>query len=657
METLRNLFRRREPEPERVITTPQMYDGAEMRFDETNIPEEDRKSTIGREEIAKARALMRKYKDAKANLERRITDNERWYQLQHWDSLSDKQPGEPNTSSAWLFNSIANKHADAMDNFPEPIVLPREESDEHVAKTLTDILPVVMEQNDFEKVYSDAWWQKLKTGTAVYKVTWDNSKQNGLGDIAITNVDLLNLFWQPGIKDIQRSQNIFHVELVDNNILEAMYPQLRNQLGQGGFQIAEYVTEDYIDTTDKTIVVDWYYKRSIDGKDIVHYCKFVGDEVLFASENDPEMRERGYYDHGEYPFVFDVLFPEPGMPVGFGYVDVCKNPQLYIDKLDDAILKNAVMSARPRFFYRADGSINQETFADYRNDFVPFSGGGSPQDSIMQITVPQLPGIALTVRQQKIDELKETSGNRDFSQGATTSGVTAASAIAALQEAGNKLSRDMLKTSYRCYAEINTMIVELMRQFYTEQRYFRITGEDGAYRFEEFDNRMLQPMPTPQLFSEELAYRLPVFDIRIKAQKSSPFSTAAQNERAKELYSMGFFNPQLADQALTCLDMMQFEGIEKVREKISQNGTLLQQIQMMQQQMLQMAQIIDAQNPGYNMAQSMAQQFAIDGQTAMPNAKPQGEMEVNGLADAIGRESARTPGGARAAAARSATPR
>ena len=657
METLRNLFRRREPEPERVITTPQLYDGAEVRFDETNIPEEDRKATIGREEVAKARALMRKYKDAKANLERRITENERWYQLQHWDSLSDKQPGEPNTSSAWLFNSIANKHADAMDNFPEPIVLPREESDEHVAKTLTDILPVVMEQNDFEEVYSDAWWQKLKTGTAVYKVTWDNSKQNGLGDIAITNVDLLNLFWQPGIKDIQRSQNVFHVELVDNNILEAMYPQLRNQLGQGGFQIAEYVTEDYIDTTDKTIVVDWYYKRSINGKDIVHYCKFVGDEVLFASENDPEMRERGYYDHGEYPFVFDVLFPEPGMPVGFGYVDVCKNPQLYIDKLDDAILKNAVMSARPRFFYRADGSINQETFADYKNDFVPFSGGGSPQDSIMQITVPQLPGIALTVRQQKIDELKETSGNRDFSQGATNSGVTAASAIAALQEAGNKLSRDMLKTSYRCYAEINTMIVELMRQFYTEQRYFRITGEDGAYRFEEFDNRMLQPLPTPQLFSEELAYRLPVFDIRIKAQKSSPFSTAAQNERAKELYSMGFFNPQLADQALACLDMMQFEGIEKVREKISQNGTLLQQIQMMQQQMLQMAQIIDAQNPGYNMAQSMAQQFAIDGQTAMPNAKPQGEMEVNGLADAIGRESARTPGGARAAAARSATPR
>lgn len=649
METLRNLFRRREPETE--VMLPETYDGREMRFDEQHIIDET-PDKIGREEIAKARAIMRKYKDAKTNLERRITNNERWYQMQHWDSLRDKQPGEPDTSSAWLFNSLANKHADSMDNYPEPIVLPREESDERVAKTLTDILPVVMEQNDFEKVYSDAWWQKLKTGTAVYKVTWDNSKQNGLGDVSITNVDLLNLFWQPGIKDIQKSQNIFHVELVDNNLLEANYPRLKDQLGQGGFQIAEYVTEDYIDTSDKSIVVDWYYKRSVNNKEIVHYCKFVGDEVLYASENDPALSERGYYDHGQYPFKFDVLFPEPGMPVGFGYVDVCKNPQLYIDKLDDAILKNAVMSARPRFFFRADGSINQEVFADYRNDFVPFSGGGSPQDSIMQITVPQLPSIALNVRQQKIDELKETSGNRDFAQGSTTAGVTAASAISALIEAGNKLSRDMLKTSYRCYAEICTMVVELMRQFYTEQRYFRITGDDGAYTFEEFDNRMLQPAPVPQTFSDELSYRLPVFDFRVKAQKSSPFATAAQNERAKEMYSMGFFNPQMADQALACLDMMDFEGIEKVREKISQNGTLLQQLQMMQQQMLQMAQIIDSQNPGYNMAESMAQQFALDNGETPAQAAKAGNAEA-ALDDTLNQTSARTPGGARNAVARS----
>ena len=69
---------------------------------------------------------------------------------------------------------------------------------------------------------------------------------------------------------------------------------------------------------------------------------------------------------------------------------------------------------------------------------------------LRQIDPPQLSNYVIEMRNAKIEELKETSGNRDFSQGSTTSGVTAASAIAALQEAGSKLSRDMIKGSYIC---------------------------------------------------------------------------------------------------------------------------------------------------------------------------------------------------------------
>jgi len=79
-----------------------------------------------------------------------------------------------------------------------------------------------------------------------------------------------------------------------------------------------------------------------------------------------------------------------------------------------------------------------------------------------------------------IEELKETRGNRDFSQGGTTSGVTATSAIAALQEAGSKLSRDMIKGSYHAFTQIACLVIRLIRQFYDEPRAFRILGEQGA---------------------------------------------------------------------------------------------------------------------------------------------------------------------------------
>jgi hypothetical protein len=83
---------------------------------------------IGKEEVQKASQTLREYRQGKANLERRIVDNEQWYKLRHWECMRDKKQ-EVQPTSAWLFNCIANKHADAMDNYPSPNVLPREEGD------------------------------------------------------------------------------------------------------------------------------------------------------------------------------------------------------------------------------------------------------------------------------------------------------------------------------------------------------------------------------------------------------------------------------------------------------------------------------------------------------------------------------------------------
>lgn len=141
---------------------------------------------IGKEQVLKAGKLLQDYKSGKANLEARIVENERWGKLRHWEviRLRSRARREAEPASAWLFNSLNNKHADAMDNFPDPNVLPREAGDEQDAKQLASIVPVVMERNDFEETYSNAWWYKLKQGCAA-KVFWDSTKNNGLGDVSI----------------------------------------------------------------------------------------------------------------------------------------------------------------------------------------------------------------------------------------------------------------------------------------------------------------------------------------------------------------------------------------------------------------------------------------------------------------------------------------
>lgn len=531
------------------------------------------KNAIDTTALALARATLSRYKEGKANLERRVIENEQWYKLRHWECMrrGSKQQVEP--TSGWLFNAIANKHADAMDNFPSPSVLPREAGDQNQARILSAILPVILEQNDFEEIYDRVTDAKLKAGTGIYGVFWDPGKLGGLGDIAISQVDLVNLFWESGITDIQQSKNVFHVQLMDNDELMARYPQLSGKLS--GIPAEEmgsrYLYDDRVDTSGKSAVVDWYYRKTQGGHTVLHYCKFVGDTVLFATENEPEYRDRGWYDHGKYPFVFDPLYRTPGTPCGFGFIDIAKSAQEYIDRGNQAILQNLLANARPRHFIRTDGAVNEAEYADYTRDFVHVEGSLGAE-SIQPIQGKSLNDIYVTVINNKIQELKEVTGNRDFSTGGTNSGVTAASAIAAMQEAGSKLSRDSNKASYRAFRKVCLLVIELIRQFYDLPRTFRIVGSDGGAEFISFTNAALKPQNQGTALGVDMGMRSPQFDLQVAAEKQNPYSKLSQNEMALQFYAAGFFDPRLADQALVALDMMDFDRKETVMAHVAESG-------------------------------------------------------------------------------------
>jgi len=556
----------------------------------------DDTKTITDKDVAKALQLIQKYKDGKKNLEQRIVDDELWWELRHWEAIKNTSSASgkemPNVTSAWLFNALLNKHADAMDNMPEPIVLPREESDKESAKILSDVLPVIMEYNGFDDTYSDNWWEKLKHGTACYGVFWDNEKENGLGDIDIKRIDLLNIFWEPGITDIQKSKNIFTVELIDKDDLTKAYPEL-NISGGETVDVKKYLYDDTVDTTNKAILVDWYYKTKIGGRTIVNYAKFCGNTLLYASENDPNYRETGYYEHGLYPFVFDVMFPEKGTPVGFGYVAICKEPQLYIDKLSSNILENAMMNTKKRFFASTSTNINKEQFLNWNEPIVEVEGELSDV-RLQEIVCQPLSSVYLNVVNMKIEEMKDTAGNRDVNSGGTGAGVTSGAAIAALQEAGNKTSRDIISSAYRCYQKINMLVIELIRQFYDESRTYRIVSPNGSeYQFVDVSNANIKDQVIGQDAQGIELVRKPIFDLKIKAQKKNPFSRMEENERAKELFQLGFFNPELAEQALSALEMMNFEGIEEVKNRISQGQTLMSMVKQLQAENQALKQTLD----------------------------------------------------------------
>lgn len=584
-------------------------------------------NNVTNEKVQEAYNILLKYREKKQAYDEKIADNEEFWKMNHWDVMESgkEDDGRIKPKSAWLFNTIINKHADAMDNYPQPNILPRARDDEDAAKTLSQIIPVILEQNNYEQTYSDCAWYKVKNGASVTGVFWNNDKLNGLGDIDIKKVDIMNLYWKPGINDIQDSPNVFYITMMDNDEITLRYPEIKpgtnllplNPAGQ--YRDGEDATQ-----AEQSAIIDWYYKRRVSGHDengipyvktYLHYCKFCNGQIIYASENDPNFVDRGFYDHQKYPFVFDVLFPVERSIVGMGYIDIIKDDQLYVDKMQQAVLENTVEGATARYAVNSKASINEEEFNDLSKRIVHFDGSLG-EDAFRQIVTSPLSGIYETVLMNKISEMKDVSGNTAASQGQTSS-VTSASGIASLQEAAGKLPRDSNKASYRSFKLIVDLVIELIRQFYDEPRTFRITRENGRNDYVTFSNESIKPQEQGTAFGFELGSRVPILDIDVKPQKKSQYTVEAQNQTALNLYSQGFFAPANADAALTVLDMMDFDGIEKVRDNISRNRTLLQLVQQYQAMIMQLAPIVD-EVKGTNITEQIMQQANQSGYAPQP---------------------------------------
>ena len=570
---IKNLFRRRDPEEE--VSAPRGLSG-----DATPA-----KTVIDALAVKKANELLEKYKAGKAKLEARIIENEQRWKLKGWEHIAkNTNVNDRPESTAVLWNCIASKHADFMDGYPSPNIIPRMADDEEEAKQLSYVVPCVLEHSKYRQVYNQTSLEKLKQGCGVTGVFWDQTQHNGLGDIVYKAIDPLMLFWEPGKTELQESANVFLLDLVDNEVLKGRYPELLNDKLLGREKsVSRYIYDDSIDTSGMSCVVDWYYKKQLGNTTVLHFAKFVGETLLYSTENSglPYL-----YAHGRYPFVPDTLYPIKGSWFGYGFYDIGKGEQNTIDLMSQAIVKNTIIGAKPRYFVRDGCGVNENEFSDLSHDIVHYE---TSTDGIEPIAYTPIQGNYLSFLDSKIALLKEVTGNRDVNNGGAVSGVTAASGIAALQESGSKLSRDAIAGTYDAYEDIIYLTIELIREKYDMPRYFRILGETGQPKYIEYTNKGLKDVQQTIASGQNMGVRRPEFDIIVTAEKASPYKKLERNELMIQLYNMGILMPQNAPAALQLLALMDFEGKERIVSKVSENGTLYDRLLKYQQIALELA--------------------------------------------------------------------
>lgn len=493
---------------------------------------------VGKGLIADALEAYKTYKADREPLISRIRDNENFYRSSY-EKLFNGINSEMACDTPLIFSAIENCRADAIDNYPVANIIEREPEGSRVAELLHKVVEAQLEIADFKTVYKENVRNKLKYGTAIYGIFYDAQS----GNIDLRAIDILDIYVDMHIPDIEDSRFIFINAAVENEILAERYPDF-SDLFTGDAQV-ETLGDTY-SLDDRTVITDCYYKLP-DGR--VHMMKLCDDVVIEATE-DMEGYENGLYSHGRYPVIFDVMYPSDNCPFGFGMIDIGKTTQVEINKLDNAITENIMCAAKPRYLAKRNGGISEEEFCDYHKSIVHYEGD---TDSIRAISHNSITESFLTHRETKKEELKEILANRDFQQGGTAGGVTAASAIETLRQAGEKRSRAIISDTYDTYKDIVYMVIELMRQFFVSPRMYRVCDSLGKKSFAEFSRDMM--------FSSERPLE---FDIDVTIQRENPYSRESINKTVMELWQAGLFTGDNVNAAIIAIKNMQFDGKEKL---------------------------------------------------------------------------------------------
>lgn len=480
-----------------------------------------------------------------------------------------------------LKSTFNNCVADQMQNMPEPKLIPETPELNDVAMDLQDAVRyVVYNVNKYNVIHRRRTEDLYATGTAITQVTWDETMCQGKGDIAIIRWPVEAFLWDPQAENIQDARAVMKVSWHPLSWFRAHYPDAaayvaaedgaHNQVGLS--DIGQMRAND--DEGRAALLEYWYREYDASKKRYSINVAYCAGGALLAEQKD-------VFAHGRYPFVVDVHSTIEGTPVGDGMVAELVPMMRYINRYARYIDTNLRMSSKGRMFTRKNSGIDRQALADWSNDIIEGDRVERGVDWDWMQHAP-LNGMVVNQMLQFQNDLKQDSGANQFTRGETTAGVTSGKAIAALQEAGGKITSLRTETLNAGFQEIVEQILWLMSEFYTDERVKLITGRDGV-------NREVA-MSAKRFFGGKRtkgSIPPPPYMVQVEIDRRNPVLVEAQNEMYMQAYTMAAQAQQFFPLS-SLFELMNIDGKDRLMPVILENENHQKQMQQLQQQNAQM---------------------------------------------------------------------
>lgn len=427
---------------------------------------------------------------------------------------------------------------------PNAYVVPQsiENRDLFAAQAGEAVWDYIWRNYNFEEELELAVFWQVVTGTGYIKQFWDASKIDKFnqvpGDLSIFAETPFHLYVpdlmlprmedQPFIIHAQTRnkkwlERTFGVEISLDKSLQ-VDSTLQSVLGVGHQQDKTNVL------TLEVMAKPGYFDELPEGG----MFTIAGDMIVQGYEGWP-------FEHGEYPFS-----KLDGIPSGKFYAASVLEDliplQRELNRTRSQIVEAKNKMGKPQLMAQ-EGSINPRRITSEPGLTILYKMGFQPPTPL---PLQDLPAYISQELDRIYTDMADISGQHEVSQGSVPPGVSAATAIAYLQEQDETILSNSSRSIERAIEKTARQCLSMVVQYWDDERKIKTVGLDGSFDIQALSSSDLRGGT----------------DIRVEGGSALPQSKAARQAFIMDLMNNGFIEPQEG------LEILDLGGLNKLYEKI-----------------------------------------------------------------------------------------
>ena len=495
-------------------------------------------------------------------------DHERMRVSRQIHELHDPEAGTNEPQLPVLLSTILSKIADQMDNMPEAMLTPEVPQMQQYAEDATDMVRWIFDRNYFDGIYQRLVEDYYVAGCCILQIHWDEDMDDGAGNVRLMRVPPEYVTWDPGARDLQECRAVFKTAWHSRGWYAEHYPDAGRYVSEDSYDDPDRRTDTPRDGSVMLLEAWWREYDAAQDKYRIHVTHMAGRALLYDSREDfPD----GLYAHGRYPFEMatyrDATDTISGRSCIEDFVALNRAANRNAKYIDWATR----FAARPKLILGQGLELRDETEITRADKQIVHVDGMVSNSNLTWMPLPQLPPAAYQMQQWYLDAIKQESGQNQFSRGEGGLGVTAASAIQSLQEAGAKSSRMESQRLSDMYRRAVEQVLWLIGQFYDPPRILMITGKQDS-------PLAATPILAGRGTMTSAADLHPAYRVNTQIRRRNPLRVESENELVLKLYEMSLGSGEPLPLA-SVLELLQVDGKDRILPRVQEAQRQMQAAQ------------------------------------------------------------------------------